>query len=56
MHARLKVTIPRENARGDDLVGENCLLKFGVKRSGVADASGATEADNLKTERVEVRL
>ena len=56
MHARLKISIPRKHRGCNQIEFVDRFLDIRMERSGVADAGGATVADEIKSQFIEVFL
>ena len=56
VHPRFEVAVSGQNGGGHEIVVADGLLNFRMERAGVSDAGGATVADNIEAELIEVRL
>ena len=56
VHAGLEIAVARKYGGGDEIVARDGLFDCLRKRAGIADACGATVADDLESELVEVGL
>ena len=56
MHARFEISISRKDRSCNQIVFVDRLLDIRMQRSGVADAGGATVADKVESELIEIFL
>ena len=56
MHAGLEIAVAGEDAGSDEIGLGDGFVDDGIERAGIADAGGATVADDLEAELVEVGL
>ena len=56
MDAGFEVAVSREDAGGDEIIGGDGVFDGGVEWSTIADAGGATVADGLEAELIEIGL